>query len=326
MSDSRYGDIDDFLAFTTRAREGAPFLGFIPRGVLDARRFANGQISPSTTPAEILAYNDPTRPNYGSELVPFYSDVAEIAYWLSPQWDRTPDPSVNADPNTGRSYPIGTLQYDTAGPATGPYSLYPLYRDADGDLLPDRLDLHRRVLLVRPDLNMTLNEMRAVNGSATFPTITVSGTENVPLIPFLESDGAGGVRVAPITDIAGNNEPVFGANTIRAPGLWQDFTDAASLETAAPHWLTGLARLQQVMDLSVSRVTDNWTTPATTIAGNSYGMPTSLVRANSLTQLTFPENRFRTRSDSAALADGGRGIARVVDATDSALPTSSVSD
>ncbi|MEL6109079.1 MAG: hypothetical protein AAFU85_23990 [Planctomycetota bacterium] len=285
LSDSRYGDIDDFLAFTSRAREGAPYLGFIPRGVLDAVRFANGQL----TTNEIDNYNNV--PNYATQLVPFYSDVAEIAYWLSPQWDRTPDPSVNADPNTGLSYPIGTLQYDTFGPAGMDYSLYPMFRDADGDLLPDNLELHRRVLLVRPDLNMTLNEMEAING-VSFTGVT-EGTENTPMIPFLQGNGAGGVLLSPISNLNGTNTPVFGVNAVRAPGAWRNATDAAAQTTASPHWLTGLARLQQVMDLSVSRVIDTWSTPSTAIAGgSSFGMPTALVRCNSLAQLSSPENRF----------------------------------
>jgi type II secretory pathway component PulJ len=36
---SRYGDLDDYFAFTARAKVDAPFVGLIPRGILEAHRF-----------------------------------------------------------------------------------------------------------------------------------------------------------------------------------------------------------------------------------------------------------------------------------------------
>ena len=119
---SRYGDIDDFLSFTARAEPGSPFVGVIPWGVLEAKQFVDAAKAGSTYVSP--AGYDPTR------LVPFSSNLAEIAYWISPEWQRKQD---------------GTLVYD-------PTSGYPLFVDVDNDLLPDRLNLHRRVLLIRGDL------------------------------------------------------------------------------------------------------------------------------------------------------------------------------
>jgi hypothetical protein len=268
--DSRIGDIDDFLAFTSRAKEGAPFVGFIPRGVLYARRLADGQM----TTAEIGSYTAAS----ASELVPFYSDVAEIAYWLSPQWERT---------RTGNE--AGALVYDTSNPdGGGNTSLYPIYRDRNGDLLPDRLRLHRRVLLVRPDLNMTPAEMNAVNvaNGSSGPTTTPE-TRHVPVIPFLVPDGSGNAQIVPLSRLDGLSDAYTG-NTPFVPGLWLNSGDPSQQNTAAPHWLTGIARLQQIMDLSISRVTDRWTQPGTF----PFGMPTALTKANSLAELSRPENRF----------------------------------
>ncbi|MEO1527888.1 MAG: hypothetical protein AAFX06_20850 [Planctomycetota bacterium] len=275
LPDSRYGDIDDFLAFTSRAQDGAPFQGFIPRGVIDAVRLANGQL----TIAERTNYN--TIPNYGSVLVPFYSDVAEIAYWLSPQWDREA---------------TGALAYENDIPdGAGNFSLYPTYRDLDGDYLPDSMTLHRRVLLVRPDLNMTRAQMRQFNllldaSNVNPPIPAVAALDDVPQIPFLQGRGAGSaVQIVGITELSGANR-IPGFLTL-APGIWR--TGGAADTTASPHWMTGVARLQQVMDLSISRVTDDWTAPAAAIGTvSNYGMPTAFVQANSLSGLTRPENRF----------------------------------
>ncbi len=269
FSDSRFGDMDDYLAFTTRAKAGAPFMGFIPRGVLDAVRFMNGQM----TAAEISAYNNV----YGTEMVPFYSEVAEIAYWVSPEWIR------NAD---------GSLYYENqTADGSGNFTLHPAYLDRNDDLLPDRLNLHRRVLLVRPDLNVSPAEMSIANGT-TIPS-PIPPTWNIPTIPILVQT-TGGLRVLPISDVNASNQAVYpGAQSLNAPGLWVDSGTPAAQLLASPHWLTGIARLQQVMDLSISRVTDSWSTPATsatTVA--TYGMPTAILKANSLAELSRPENRF----------------------------------
>lgn len=94
--DNRYGDIDDYLAFTAIAPPGSWFTGKVPAFVLDP-------IVTDSTPVVIR------------------SRYAEIVYFTNPE--RT-----------------------AAGGAVV---------DADGNNLPDRLLLYRRVLLIRPDLNLS---------------------------------------------------------------------------------------------------------------------------------------------------------------------------
>lgn len=267
--DSRYGDTDDYLAFTSRSKPGAPFLGFIPKGVLDAKRFMSGQM----TAVELTNYNA----TVGTTLVPFYSEVAEIAYWVSPEWVR------NAD---------GSLYYDDqVADGSGNFTYHPVYPDRNDDLLPDKLNLHRRALLVRPDLNVTRVEMDLASG-VTVSTPTPA-TWNVPTVPFLIRD-AGVLRVVPLSDVSGNSPALFsGGNTVASPGLWWNTANPSQQLTASPHWMTGMARLQQIMDLSLSRATDSWSVPETSAAVvGTYGMPTAIVQANSLADLTRPENRF----------------------------------
>ena len=46
---SRFGDLDDYMAFTAEAEPGAPFVGMIPRGVLEAHRY-EAHIAAGNTP------------------------------------------------------------------------------------------------------------------------------------------------------------------------------------------------------------------------------------------------------------------------------------
>lgn len=268
---SRFGDIDDYLAFTARAEEGSPFMGFIPQGVLMAHRFANGTM----TAAEQSSYqNSPD----AITLVPFYANRAEIAYWLSPRWARTA---------------TGDIAYDSG-------SGHPLFPDLNGDQLPDRLDLHRRVLLIRPDLNMQPSRMAQVNGDPAPATLPVDW--RTPELPMLIRT-TNGLRIVRLTSLT-NNQPFFDASTnLVAPGNW-----TTNVNTFAPHWLCGLARMQQVMDLSVSRVNNSWSTPHDGVTNStqfsSYGMPSPIARANSLGQLARPENRFAHVRMPEALISG----------------------
>ncbi|MEO1618693.1 MAG: hypothetical protein AAFV88_22780, partial [Planctomycetota bacterium] len=311
---SRYGDIDDYLAFTTRAREGAPFVGFIPRGILDAKRFA--RMSPAARAANV--WGDPT------DLVPFYSNVAEVAYWLSPEWERDPTD--------------GTLIYtgpDDVADASGLFPLYPRFRDADENLLPDRMSLHRRVLLVRPDLNMTPAEMNAANGFAT--PATPPSHWYTPTVPFLVNV-SGTRQVVPLANGSGASQafyksvnPTSVPVALAVPGRWSNISgttapvamtdaDVAALATASPDWMVGLARMQQVMDLSISRSienrgprtsqTDFGPRDSSAVGGGhpiAYGMPSAVIRANSLANLTRPENRFAHCRMPHALVNGFPG-------------------
>ncbi len=120
--DSRYGDLDDYLAFTAVATGDNWFTGVVPRFVLD-RKTAELNSTGYTPGVNAL---DP---------VTIRSKYAEIVYFASPEYDEASMPAA------------------------------PRYTDADGDLdlgsgtaiengFPDRIKLHRRVLLIRPDLNL----------------------------------------------------------------------------------------------------------------------------------------------------------------------------
>lgn len=103
--DSRFGDLDDYLAFTAVAPPGAWFTGQVPAYML------NAALDPNSIDAAVKA----------AAITPVVirSRYAEIVYF------------VNPERNT-----IGDII------------------DVDGDLIADRLMLYRRVLLIRPDLNL----------------------------------------------------------------------------------------------------------------------------------------------------------------------------
>ncbi|MCM2371758.1 prepilin-type N-terminal cleavage/methylation domain-containing protein [Aporhodopirellula aestuarii] len=186
--DSRYGDIDDYLAFTAVAPPGSWFTGKVPAYVLDS------SVSDSTP-------------------VVIRSKYAEIVYFTNPERDAT-----------------GNVV------------------DTDGNNLPDRLLLYRRVLLVRPDLNL----------------------------------GTGGT--------------VLGLS----PG-----TD----------WLTGLADIHQLCDLSVRR--------SLNVNGTPNLNTSATVVANSLSDLAQPHNRFghvRIPWGSATVTPGA------VEAGDTSMPILALED
>ena len=302
VQSSRYGDIDDVIAFTIdntpapgNPPKTKPFVGFIPYGVLAAQEFKIRRDANATA----------TVPNYDEararQLVPFYSLAAEIVYWVSPEWD------YNAIGNNNGL--DGTLRYD---PTTG----YPLFKDRNQDLLPDRMNLHRRVLLIRPDLNITYDEMVTANTGAAG---TGTSPQNQAFLPYLDADAGGGnQRIVPLSSVSlGTSshvdffQPDGTGSNLGLPGGWN-----GGLTTFTPNWLTGMANLQQFMDLSVSRATDDWSTPnlwqesqqpippnagyptATPSRGemtddtSTFGLPTPFVRANTMINLNRPENRF----------------------------------
>ena len=305
---NRFGDLDDYLAFTAEASADSKFVGYIPRGVLAAMEVYHARVNLNRTDYSIPGYSAEA----AIELVPFYADKAEIAYWLSPEWE-TNDGST--DPNL-----IGTLLYDADG--------NPVYRDADNDGLPDRMNLHRRVLLIRDDLNLTVNQMRDANGQAE----TNNPSENVGVIPFLVP-GSPQQTIQPLSHDKFPQPPIFGVS-LQVPGDW-----SKDIGVVEPAWLTGLARLQQVMDLSLSRVSyRHWpdinpnqdpTNPNSwqvippslnevldngvplksqmTRPQSIYGSPSRLVRANATEDLKKPQNRFaHVRMPEPLLSNPGK--------------------
>ena len=131
LSDARYGDFDDYLAFTAVATGDKWFTGKVPRFLLDQKTaeltaMSAGGFDPAVDYYVPTAFTgDPWEP------VVIRSKYAEIIYFASPEYE--------------------------AASLTGT----PTYIDVDGNGLPDRLRLHRRVLLIRPDLNMQHGSLRA---------------------------------------------------------------------------------------------------------------------------------------------------------------------
>lgn len=103
--DSRFGDLDDYLAFTAISPPGSWFTGQVPAYLL------NAALDPGPTSPTTIAANTP---------VVIRSRYAEIVYFVNPERNATGD-----------------------------------IIDVDGDLIADRLMLYRRVLLIRPDLNLS---------------------------------------------------------------------------------------------------------------------------------------------------------------------------
>ncbi|QDS93406.1 hypothetical protein FF011L_21760 [Roseimaritima multifibrata] len=120
-STSKFGDFDDYIAFTAVAPGSEYFTGVVPYGVVSGAY-------PGRYPAGAMA---------ASALVPIESKYAEIIYWVQPVMEA----GVVVD------------------------------RNSDG--LPDLMNLHRRVLLIRPDLN---------NAAGLLPVVgTVPGTSPSPV-------------------------------------------------------------------------------------------------------------------------------------------------
>lgn len=193
---SRYGDFDDYLAFTAVASGDNWFTGKVPRYVLDQK----------TAELSGVVY-DPT--NFGGnpwDPVVIQSKYAEIVYFASPDYVRTDLPTA-----------INPIDF------------------IDGNSLPDNIRLHRRVLLIRPDLNL-------VGGSITNRDFTINGT----LYPFMKAD----------------SWPAITSGT-------QDTVTAAAAPIWANAWIYGMAGVHQQCDLSIRRVLDANGSPTQAVAANS---------------------------------------------------------
>ncbi len=155
LAHSRYGDFDDYLAFTAVATGDKWFTGKVPRFILDMKTAElRGETYDPLASGNPYFDTDPLSP------VMIRSKYAEIVYFASPEYESG----------------LGT---DT-----------PVYLDNDGTSniglgdfkngIPDNLRLYRRVLLIRPDLNLTSGQLPTWTTSAgvsymiadTWPTAT----------------------------------------------------------------------------------------------------------------------------------------------------------
>ncbi|MFK8111209.1 MAG: type II secretion system protein J [Rubripirellula sp.] len=195
LPDVRYGDFDDYIAFTAVATGDNWFTGKVPRYILDQATSGGGAYTVNAN---------------SFDPVVIRSKYAEIIYFASPEYD------------------VSTL------PAS------PAYVDTDGDTdlgsgtttengFPDRLKLHRRVLLIRPDLNLM-------------------GTAG-PALP-IQSNGA-------LNFMQADEWPVAATTTVNG-GVNRNFG-----------WLFGMAGVHQQCDLSVRRVYDSAGNDTAFVAANS---------------------------------------------------------
>ncbi len=209
LLDSRYGDFDDYLAFTAVAPANSWFTGKVPRYLLDQRAAGSSYVLPSP-PYD----DDPTTAIPPDPFAPIVirSKYAEIIYFASPEYDET-----------AASWPQN-----------------PAFIDVDGDTdlgsgtaiengFPDRLRLHRRVLLIRPDLN----------DSTDLLPIQTRGTG--PSVNFMQADTWPTGTTATIT--------------------------SGALDTDA--WLYGLAGIHQQCDLSIRRSLLSNGLPSNRVAANT---------------------------------------------------------
>ncbi|MEM6980046.1 MAG: prepilin-type N-terminal cleavage/methylation domain-containing protein, partial [Planctomycetota bacterium] len=242
---SRLGDSDDYIAFTAEAPGDDWFTGKVPAYLVDDSVDANGS-GDLDTAAELQAAMQPRV---------IRSKYAEIIMWASPQWDV----SDNNDLITQRTNVSGTPN-DAANmyPERG----VPLYQDTDNDFAPDRMVLHQRTLLIRPDLNVrrTLYTGNLQAEAEVIRPLLNSANENAIPTPLQ--------TIYPIGNGVHPNYAVGTSNVNNADML-------------NSNWLVGMAPLHQFFDLSLRRVIHPQT-----------GEPTAYVACNSLADLTQPHNRF----------------------------------
>ncbi|MGB7324960.1 MAG: hypothetical protein WBD31_08805 [Rubripirellula sp.] len=265
---SRWGDTDDYVAFTAQAPKNAPFTGVVPWGVLEASRVV------SLTAAGIV-YSRPAGFNPTQPVV-ITSQYAEVCYWMGPRMARDTAGNLIYEADDGDNAD-GMIE-------TGS----PQYLDIDNDDYPDEFVLYRRALLIRPDLNVTSSQLttaasvHSTNSGASITNLVGSTPlqDNQPCIGFLRNT-SGAIEIEP----AGTST----AYAALSPGAWR-----SAQELPAPNWLVGMGRVQQSMDLSVAlefrKDTSN---------GLSYGYPINFAStgahpysANSLESLRSPHRRF----------------------------------
>jgi hypothetical protein len=136
LSASRWGDIDDILMFTAKAGQGQVFRGKVPHALLVISQSKNtGNPLPSWNAAQWqTAWNTD---------VTISSEYAEIVWFMMPLNELNTIDPTNPDNMVFDVIP----GVDRTGDG-----------DPDPDGMPDRIALCRRVLLIRPDLDISLPE------------------------------------------------------------------------------------------------------------------------------------------------------------------------
>ena len=156
LPDSRYGDCDDYLAFTAVAKPGQWFRGKVPLYLIKQKQNeVDRQVDPSVEP-----YVRPTPPHTDYDPVVIESKYAEIIYFASPEYESGSSNYIDND---------GTIDFNRNNVIDG---------EESRNGFPDRLRIHRRVLLIRPDLNVTVagQQTLGVMVGGSDPIIGLAGT------------------------------------------------------------------------------------------------------------------------------------------------------
>jgi type II secretory pathway pseudopilin PulG len=151
LSASRWSDIDDLLMFTSKAADGQWFYGRVPLALMKIHSGAT-----SVTFQDWLT--DVTIASEYAEIVWFMRPLNEVGML------NNPDPQ-----NSGGNYSYSP----NSTPVNDVIPVVDLSGDniPDPDGMPDRVALCRRVLLIRPDLDIALTK---VSGLANDPQLTAA--------------------------------------------------------------------------------------------------------------------------------------------------------
>lgn len=135
LAHSRYGDFDDYLAFTAVATGDKWFTGKVPRFILDMKTAElRGEVYNPLASGNPYFGTDPLSP------VMIRSKYAEIIYFASPEYESS---------TLGTDSPVYVDNDGTSNIGLGDFQ----------NGLPDNLRLYRRVLLIRPDLNLANGQL-----------------------------------------------------------------------------------------------------------------------------------------------------------------------
>ncbi len=160
-SSSKWGDIDDILMFTAKAKSGESFRGKIPRAFLKFHEINNALQNSLPPPYSV---NDAD----WEEEVTISSEFAEIVWFMIPLQQL----------DTGVVVPSNITIADVIGP----------------DGMPRRIGLCRRVLLIRPDLNIvpppSFRPLNVSNSEFYVRPPNINNSSNNPAIstPFVPSN------------------------------------------------------------------------------------------------------------------------------------------
>ena len=161
LSANRWGDVDDIVMFTSKAEDGEWFRGKVPKALLLISNLNKGIAVPP------MSANDW---NVAWETeVSIASRYAEIAWFMRPLQES--DPSAGAPAST--KYPINIQELLPSGYTNPPETAVQDLTPGTPDGMPDRIALCRRVLLIRPDLDISESTLTTVAFAGRDPQLVM---------------------------------------------------------------------------------------------------------------------------------------------------------